>query len=206
MTVTRTCCDGPNSVKYATHLPVVIQIKVKPDNKRRSIHFSKSKNVYYHRAQNPQSVTSRSTSSSEICDRRAKKQMRGQIVKHRIRREDQLVSNGISQCDKWRIFQQTPYQQHHANGSMTKAQYSSDDSYCHCDEMESSPQFNMDKRCTRFIVKKKNPTFDELDKLPNEYHPSNSHSQSGKCINLTIRARQLANEEQTKKHVCLLLF
>lgn len=188
MTSTRTRVGGATSIKYATHLPVVIQIKLKPDAKRRSIHYARSdrhgrvdnNNSRPNRPYNARSIVSSSTSESDIVI--TNKQMRSQNERYRP-----IYSSEFCQCVKWQIFDRKPYQRRrHAMDSLTHThRSSSDESYCRCDEIETTPKFiphHHIQRTPPIDVRRtsKHRIVDKLDKLPSENHQSNSHSHSGK--------------------------
>lgn len=224
-TATSTPTNGPPKMKYATRLPVVIQIKLKTNDER--YRLDRRQQQQQQRRPRVPPITSDTTTNTDIDHRRIRKPTRIMRPKqrHQQSNENQFSSSDICQCDsinlkKWQIFDRTPYRRHLNNNSYNnspimlsnKQQPSSDDSYCRCDANEPKSKYRYsDARkkhrspinelampkttstitptttttttstipATTSTVRRKHVEPIELEKLPNENHQSNGHSQSG---------------------------
>lgn len=189
--VTRTC-GGPGSIEYHTQLPVVIQIKLKADNKRRNRILCKDKCEHQLRTDDSR-CSKRFQSRSYAVDSRTSsgisqrgKVMKGQAKHQRTHRESQTSQSEATQSDKWRIFDRTPYKYRHLTGWDKKDSTefaSSDGSVCRCDDI---PRFkyvdNSKARRTTGAVSKidrHRPSEPEEKSSNTENRQSNGHSHSG---------------------------
>lgn len=183
--------NEPGTVEYSTHLPVVIQIKVILDNKRRSSalccktkrdRFLRNDKSRRSRKLESPSLVSEYTSGSGIRSGRA---MRHETVnRHRTHREKQSTPSDHSHSEKWRIFDRTPYKKRNAfawdkRDSATTGFTSSDDSVCQCDKVssfkvvESSTERRLNGTTSRIhqYVKR-----EDVNNVPSDKQQSNSHS------------------------------
>lgn len=192
--MTRTC-GGPGSIEYHTQLPVVIQIKLKTDHKRRNRILCKEKCEHQLRSDDSR-CSKRIQSRSFAMDSRTNSSFsqRGKIMKNqmkhqRIHRETTTSQSDASHSDKWRIFDRKPYKSQHLTDWDKKNSTgfsSSDGSVCRCDEI---PRFHfVDQSKTRRtpglaskIDRHQPPEVDEKSSN-NENHQSNGHSQSGEYL------------------------